>query len=77
MADNSFFEHMDDRSRAKATIVAKYFASWANVVIHANSQRVEKIAYIDLFAGPGRYKDGSASTPLLVLQTAINKPKIA
>ncbi|MGC6518921.1 MAG: three-Cys-motif partner protein TcmP [Candidatus Puniceispirillaceae bacterium] len=77
MADNSFFEHMDERSRAKATIVAKYFASWANVIIHANARRVEKIAYIDLFAGPGRYKDGSASTPLLVLQTAINNPKIA
>ena len=68
---------MDARSRAKATIVAKYFATWANVVIHANSRGVDKIAYIDLFAGPGRYKDGSASTPLLVLRTATNNPKIA
>ena len=24
----------------------------------------KKIAYIDLFAGPGRYKDGTKSTPL-------------
>ena len=36
-----------------------------------------KIAYIDLYAGPGRYKDGSASTPLLVLQTAIEHPKMS
>ena len=36
-----------------------------------------KIAYIDLYAGPGRYKDGAASTPLLVLQTAINHPQMA
>lgn len=26
---------------------------------------------MDLFAGPGRYKDGSASTPLKVLELAI------
>ena len=35
-----------------------------------------KIAYIDLYAGPGRYKDGAASTPLLVLQHAIADPKL-
>ncbi len=32
------------------------------------------IAYIDLFAGPGRYKDGTKSTPLLVLESAIADP---
>jgi three-Cys-motif partner protein len=36
-----------------------------------------KIAYIDLYAGPGRYKDGAASTPLLVLEHAISDPKMA
>jgi three-Cys-motif partner protein len=30
--------------------------------------------YIDLFAGPGRYKDGTASTPLRVLSQAIEHP---
>ena len=34
----------------------------------------KKIAYIDLFAGPGRYKDGTKSTPLLVLEQAIDDP---
>ena len=31
----------------------------------------DRIAYIDLFAGPGRYEDGTLSTPLLVLKAAI------
>ncbi|NBH01622.1 three-Cys-motif partner protein TcmP, partial [Escherichia coli] len=31
-------------------------------------------AYIDLFAGPGRYKNGSKSTPIKVLETAISNP---
>jgi three-Cys-motif partner protein len=36
-----------------------------------------KIAYIDLYAGPGRYKDGSASTPLMVLENAIADPQLS
>jgi len=31
------------------------------------------LAYIDLFAGPGRYKDGAKSTPILVLEKAIEE----
>lgn len=36
-----------------------------------------RVAYIDLYAGPGRYKDGAASTPLLVLQHAVDHPKLS
>jgi three-Cys-motif partner protein len=35
------------------------------------------IAYIDLFSGPGRYKDGSKSTPLLILERAIADPDMS
>ena len=31
------------------------------------SRAEPKIAFIDLFAGPGRFKDGSTSTPLFIL----------
>ena len=33
--------------------------------------RERKIAYLDLFSGPGRYNDGKESTPLLILKIAI------
>lgn len=33
-----------------------------------------KIAYIDLFSGPGRDRAGTKSTPLLVVETAISDP---
>lgn len=62
-----FFEEQTESSLVKATIVDKYFRAWAGIMV----PRAEKIAYIDLFAGPGRYKDGSASVPLMVLQNAI------
>jgi three-Cys-motif partner protein len=64
-----FFDIQSDRSKVKSNIVAKYFSAWANVML---AQRdIQKIAYIDLFSGPGRYKDGNPSTPLLVLENAI------
>jgi three-Cys-motif partner protein len=73
--DNRFFEESKDQSRVKAAIVSKYFDAWARVIMgaqntyRANSEK--RIAYIDLFAGPGRYSDGTMSTPLLVLEKAI------
>lgn len=59
----------------KARIVQKYFNAWANVITAVPG--TSKIAYIDLYAGPGRYEDGAASTPLMILENAINHPKIS
>jgi len=77
MAGN-FFEERGDQSAIKAEIVQKYFAAWANIVLPTAQKFGEgKIAYIDLYAGPGRYRDGAASTPLLVLEKAISSPSIS
>jgi len=79
MADNSFFEEQREQSLVKSTIVAKYFDIWSNVIINTQKrypQHPQKIAYIDLFAGPGRYKDGAQSTPLRILTNAIKKPDL-
>jgi len=77
MADNSFFDETREQSAVKATIVAKYFWVWAKVIAQAVKRQGGKIAYMDLFAGLGRYKDGTASTPLLVLQKAIEDPELS
>lgn len=79
MPFNSFFDEQTEQSLIKATIVAKYFDAWASVIISTqkrNPQISQRIAYIDLFAGPGRYNDGSQSTPLKILHHAIQKPDI-
>lgn len=68
MADR-FFDEREDQSEVKARIVTKYFYVWAKII--APRARGQRIGYIDLFAGPGRYRDGSASTPLMVLEQAI------
>ncbi len=74
MMATSFFDESSEQSQIKAQIVSKYFWAWANVI--TSNKYVERIAYIDLFAGPGRYKDGTQSTPLLILEKAIADPKM-
>ncbi|GGA37378.1 three-Cys-motif partner protein TcmP [Okeania sp. KiyG1] len=71
MTNNSFFDESRETSSVKAQIVAKYFWAWAKVIIPQAKKRETNIAYIDLFSGPGRYQDGSKSTPLLILERAI------
>jgi len=67
MATVKFFDERTDQSEVKARIVQKYFYAWAQVIMPTAERNGKRIAYIDLYAGPGRYKDGAASTPLLVL----------
>lgn len=79
MTDNKFFEESKEQSLIKSTIVAKYFDVWSRVIINTQKrypQHSQKIAYIDLFAGPGRYKDDTQSTPLKILANAIEKPDL-
>jgi len=67
----NFFLHREEHSKIKSEIVTKYFCSWASVMIGHQKKFLpkgpNKIAFIDLFSGPGRFDDGSPSTPLLIL----------
>lgn len=74
MSNEQFFNERTGQSAVKAEIVSKYFWSWAKIIMPR--ARDGKIAYIDLFAGRGRYEDGAKSTPLLVLETAIKDKKM-
>src|SRR5437868_6447057 len=76
--NRNFFDESREQSLVKATIVSKYFWAWAKVLIPTVKKRQGgKIAYIDLFAGPGRYKDGTKSTPLLILEKAAQDPDMS
>lgn len=79
MTNDTFFSEQTEQSLVKATIISKYFDVWANVIISTQKRyknSSSKIAYIDLFAGPGRYTDGTQSTPLIILKNAIERPDI-
>jgi three-Cys-motif partner protein len=68
-----FYSKQTEQSRVKAEIIAKYFPVWATVV----GSKAAKMAYIDLYAGRGRYDDGNESTPLLILRRAIDHPVVS
>jgi len=80
MSAGTFFDDQKEQSFVKSTIVSKYFWAWAKVItsVQDRYKKTDKrIAYIDLFAGPGRYEDNTKSTPLLVLEKAIADPQMA
>ena len=77
MSTRGFFDEFKEQSRVKSEIVSKYFWAWAQVMVATAKRRGEnRIAYIDLFAGPGRYGDDTRSTPLLVLEKAVQDPDL-
>lgn len=67
-----FFEEPFEQSKVKTAIVAEYFLARAQVISgFLKNKKDKRIAYIDLFAGPGRYKNGAKSTPVFILEQAI------
>jgi three-Cys-motif partner protein len=74
---SNFFDESEEQSAIKTAIVSKYFMAWAQVIIPSVEKRSNRIAYIDLFCGPGRYKDGTESTPIQILQVAARHPKLS
>ena len=77
---DNFFLEQREQSIIKARIVSKYFSAWASVILATQKRYpryTQQMAYIDLFAGPGRYDDQSKSTPLMVLETVLANPELS
>ena len=64
---DGFFETQSEKSFVKSIIVTEFFKVYFSIINHAGFS--DDIYYIDLFSGPGKYKDGTYSTPLLLLDT--------
>ena len=74
---NDFFDETTEQSKVKSNIVSKYFTAWASVMVPSVKKiGGSKIAYIDLFSGPGKYDDGTKSTPLRILEGAAKNPDL-
>jgi len=66
---NAFFDEQEEQSAVKTAIVVKYFKPWATIMTQVAKR--PRIGYVDFYAGPGRFRDGTKSTPLLILEQAI------
>jgi three-Cys-motif partner protein len=74
---SDFFRTPTEASRRKQRIVVKYHAAWSQVLRTRRSSPAgfqRNLAYVDLFAGPGKYGDESLSTPLLIIEAAARDP---
>nr|WP_321258219.1 three-Cys-motif partner protein TcmP [uncultured Pseudodesulfovibrio sp.] len=78
MSTVGFFNERKDQSKIKSIIVTKYFWAWAKVMLSTieRYKHSDRIVYLDLFAGPGRYDDGSQSTPLMILSEAVKDAQL-
>jgi three-Cys-motif partner protein len=78
--DNSeFYREQKEHSLIKSCIVSEYFLAWAKIMIAVQKrpmQRSQQLAYIDLFCGPGKYEDGTESTPLLIMRQVLSFPEL-
>ena len=72
--ENKFFEAQTPSSRIKANIVSEYFPKYCRILL---KQPQRQIRYVDLFAGPGLYDDGSISTPILVGKSCSKDPNLS
>ena len=78
MSTREFFSEQSEHSKIKSAIVSKYFDAWSSVIMRAQDRRsgIIMLAYIDLFAGPGRYDDGTLSTPVQILTQAVSDERL-
>jgi len=58
VSDDDFYDVQSEASNIKTRIVTKYFLFWAKVMVPQARSWAKALAYIDLYAGPGRYDDG-------------------
>ncbi len=61
--EEKFWASQRPESRVKALLVSDYFPQYCRIVDRGKG---EGFAYIDLWAGRGKYGDGNLSTPLLL-----------
>ena len=75
-----FFEERSEQSAIKTQIVEQYFDAWAGVMKSSATRyghADKRLAYFDLFCGPGRYKDGSVSVPIRIIEKAVKDEYLA
>ncbi len=76
VGSSRFFASSDPQNIIKTQIVTKYFVAWTTLMLSRLKRPGDRLAYIDLFAGPGRFEDGKASTPLWILNNAVKSPAL-
>lgn len=71
----TFFNRQKEGSQKKANIVSNYFWIWSKTLVR-KLRPGQYLQFLDLYAGAGRYVDGNASTPLLILEKIVRDEQL-
>lgn len=71
MGTAGYYDAADEQNILKTRIVSKYFGAWTTFMLPRLQNPNDRLAYVDLFAGRGRFEDGTPSTPLWILNHAL------
>jgi three-Cys-motif partner protein len=75
--EEDFYDAQSPASQIKTRIVTKYFGFWSGHMVGVLKRTGGKsLAYMDFYCGPGTFKDGSPSTPVLILREAAKSPDL-
>ncbi|MEJ8803861.1 three-Cys-motif partner protein TcmP [Pontibacter sp. H249] len=67
---SEFFTAQRDASEIKSQILNDYFRDWCTAILQGQRYKSNHaLAYIDLYAGDGKYQDGKPATPVKVLNS--------
>ena len=69
---DKFFDEQKEKSKVKTEIVINFLNIYLNIISNSKWGKGRDIYYLDLFSGPGVYKDGSHSTPIEVMNMLEN-----
>ena len=61
---------LEPHTRAKHEILRRYLQAWTPILTRGG---FPEIMYVDGFAGPGRYSEGEAGSPVIALQVALEQ----
>ena len=67
---SDFFTTQRDTSEIKSQILNDFFREWCNAILQGQRYKSNHaLAYIDLYAGEGKYEKGNAATPVKILNS--------
>lgn len=69
---DNFFDEQKEKSKVKTEIVINFLNIYLIIISNSKWGKGRDIYYLDLFSGPGVYKDGSHSTPIEVMNMLSN-----
>lgn len=76
MSSTGFFDTPEQQNIVKTELVIKYFKAWSDIMLAYAKGPSPRIAYVDLFSGPGVFSNGEPSTPLWIVNHAIANPRL-